>query len=170
MFVDVSMDMYAWHVDNQVSKHFDHEVTDDCIGNYMFLAEHNQYPLNHVLSSSCDRDFEERVGSTDDQDLITRELESHLFASKDAFMDEQLFYIDQPGFKDPVAALMESYNLDHLKISDFTSPTLLGEYGFSKDSLSLILYLSYYQMISDRDKVISVLKLLEWVLWKFSFT
>jgi hypothetical protein len=27
-------------------KYFEHEVTDDCIDNHMFLVEHYQYDLN----------------------------------------------------------------------------------------------------------------------------
>jgi hypothetical protein len=111
VFADVPMDRYAWQVDDQFSNHFDHEVTDDCLGNYMFLVDNDQYDLNPVLSSSCDHDFEERVVATNDQDLITRELESHLFARREAFMDEAFIdqYFSDLGFKDPVAALMESY-------------------------------------------------------------
>jgi len=44
----------------------------------------------------------------DDHELLTREQEGYLFASREAFMDEQLFCMDQHasdlGFKDPVAA------------------------------------------------------------------
>jgi hypothetical protein len=90
-------------------------------------------------------------------------------------MDEKLFSVDQYvsnlGFKDPVATLMESYVPDYLKISDFfNSLTLPGEYCFLKDFLSLLICFRYFLLISDRDKIISVLKLLEWLLWKFGFT
>jgi hypothetical protein len=149
VFADVSMDRYAWQVDNQFSNLFDHEVTDDCIGNYMFLVDNDQYDLNLVLSSSCDHDFEERVVATDDQDLITRGLEGYQFSSKEAVMDEQLFSMDQYvsdlGFKDPVAALMESYISNHLIISYFLSPTFTGEYGFLKIFLS---WLDMFQLLS----------------------
>jgi hypothetical protein len=75
------------------------------------------------------------------------------------------------GFEDPVAALLESYLSNSLKISDFIiSPALVGEYDFLKEFLSLLLYFCYYQLISGRDEIISVMKLLEWLLWKFSFT
>jgi hypothetical protein len=173
VFADFSMDRYACQVDDQFSNHFEHEVTDDCIDNYMFLVDHNQYVLNIVLSLSYDHYSEEGVVATDDQDLITRELEGYQFSSKEAFMDEVFMdqYVSDLGFKDPFAALMESYISDHLKISDFIySSTLPGEYCFLKDFLSLLLYFSYYLLISDRDKIISVLKLLEWLLWKSSFT
>jgi hypothetical protein len=71
-------------------------------------------------------------------------------------------YISDLVFKDPVAALMELYISDHPKISNFfNSPTFSGEYSFLKDSLSLLLNFSFYLLISDRDKVFSVLKLLE---------
>jgi hypothetical protein len=50
------------------------------------------------------------------------------------------FFLDQHvsdlGFKDPFAALLESYVSDFLKISDFIiSPIFMGEYGFLKEFL-----------------------------------
>ena len=113
VLADVSMDRYAWKVDDQFSNHFDHEVIDDCIGNYMFLANKYQYALNHVLSSSCDHHSEEKSVATDDQNLITRRLEGYQFSSKDVVMDEQWFFVDHHifylGFKDPFATLLGSY-------------------------------------------------------------
>jgi hypothetical protein len=77
--------------------------------------------------------------------------------AREAFMDEKLFYVDQHasdlGFKDPVAAYMESYVSDFLKISDcIISPIFMGEYGFLKEFMSLLLYLCYYSLISDIDE------------------
>jgi hypothetical protein len=77
VFADVPMDMYAWQVDDQFSNHFDHEVTDDCIGNFMFLVDHNPYDVNPILSLSYEHHSEEMIVTTDDQDLITRELQGH---------------------------------------------------------------------------------------------
>jgi hypothetical protein len=109
VFADFSMDRYACQAYDQFSNHVEHTVTDDCIDNYMFLADHNQYALNPTLSLSCDHYSEEGVVATDDQDLIIRELEGYQFSRKEAFMDEQLFSVDQYvsdlGFKDLVAAL-----------------------------------------------------------------
>jgi hypothetical protein len=115
------------------SNRLEHEVTKGCIDNYMFLANHNHYNLNLIFSLSYDHYSEEGVVSIDDQDLITRELEGYRFSSKEAVMDEQIFFVDQHvsdlGFKDPVSALMESYISYHLKVSYFIySSTLLGEY------------------------------------------
>jgi hypothetical protein len=123
---------------------------------------------------SRDHYFKEEVVSPDDQDLLMKEQEGYQFSSKEAFMDEHFFPEDQHvsdlGFKDSFAALLESSFSDFLKISDFISPAFTGEYGFLKDSLSLLVYLCFYLLISDRDKIISVLKLLEWLLWKSAFT
>jgi hypothetical protein len=158
VFVDVSMDRYACQVYDQFSNYFEHEVIKDCIDNYMFLADHNQYDLKNSFPLSYDHYSEEGVVATDDEDLITRELEDYHFSSKDAVMDEQLFFVEKHvsdlGFKDPIAALMKSYISDHLKISDFISPEFTGKYGFLKDFLSQLICLSYYLFISDRDNII----------------
>jgi len=54
----------------------------------MFLYDHNQYALTLVLSSYYDHYSEERVVATNDQNLITRELEGYQFSSKEVVMDE----------------------------------------------------------------------------------
>jgi hypothetical protein len=111
--------------------------------------------------------------ATDDQDLITRELESHLFASREAFMDEALIdqYVSDLGFKDLVVALMESYGSEYVKISDlFYSSSLPGESSFLKEFLSLLLHFRHHLLINGMDKIFLVLKLLEWMLWNSAFT
>ena len=86
-------------------------------------------------------------------------------------MDEQLFHVDKYSFKDSFEALLELDFSSHLKILDFISSlTLLGKYYFLKDFLSLMICFCYYLLTSDRDKIISVSKLLEWLLWKSVFT
>jgi hypothetical protein len=56
----------------------------------------------------------------------------------EAFMDQ---YVSDLGFKDPVAALMESYGSEYVKISDFFySSSLPGESCFLKEFLSLLLH------------------------------
>jgi hypothetical protein len=67
-----------------------------------------------MLPLSCDHHAEkEETAILYDQELLTREQEGYLFASKEAFMDEKLFFVDQHasdlGFKDPVGSYMESY-------------------------------------------------------------
>jgi hypothetical protein len=75
------------------------------------------------------------------------------------------------GFRDPVVSLMELYILDPLKISDFVySSVFTSEYSFLKVYLSLLISFSYFLLSNDRDKVISVLRLLQWLLWKFVYT
>jgi len=82
-------------------------------------------------------------------------------------------HVPDIGFKDPVATLLESYFLDFLKIPDFIiSQALVGEYDSLKELLSLLLllYFCYYLLINGIDGIILVMKLLEWLMWKFSFT
>jgi hypothetical protein len=56
-----------------------------------------------------------------------------------------------------VAAFMEFYISDNLKISDFLSSHMfLGEYGFLNEFLSLLLHFKHHLLISDRDEIISV--------------
>jgi hypothetical protein len=95
--------------------------------------------------------------------------------AEEQVMVEQEFFVDQHvfdlPFKDPVAAFMESYIPENPKISDFLSSHMfLGEYGFLNEFLSLLLHFRNHLLIGDRDKVLSVLKLLEWLLWKSTFT
>jgi hypothetical protein len=106
--------------------------------------------------------------------LLLKEQGGHLFLSKREFMQWQSFHLDQQvcdlGFEDPVALMLESYFLNSLKISDFIiSLAFEGEYGFPKN-LWLLLYLCCYPLISCRHVILSVVKLLSWLLWKFSFT
>jgi hypothetical protein len=75
------------------------------------------------------------------------------------------------GFEDPMATLLESYHSDYLKLSYFIiSLALVGEYDSLKEFLSLLLYLCYYLLISGINWIMSIMKLLEWLLWKFEFT
>jgi hypothetical protein len=70
VFADVSMDRYACQI-------LENEIVDDCIDNYMFVANHNPYDLNTVLSLSSEHYSEEEVVVIDDQDLIIIQLEGH---------------------------------------------------------------------------------------------
>ena len=75
------------------------------------------------------------------------------------------------GFKDPVEAFMDSYFSENLKISDFLRlPWFMGKYGFLKNFLSLLLHVKHHLLISDKDEISLVFKLLEWLLWKLAFT
>jgi hypothetical protein len=143
VFAYVSMDRYACQFHENFSNNFEDEIIDDCIDNYMFLADNDQYASNHVSLSFYENHYEERVVVMDNQDLIMRELESHQFSRRKIVMDEQVFSIDQYVsnfcFKDPVTVFMESYVSYHLKISNY-SPTLPGEFCFLDEFLSLLLY------------------------------
>jgi hypothetical protein len=79
--------------------------------------------------------------------------------------------VSDPSFKDPVAAFIESYISEKLKVSDFFSLHMFPiEFGFVNDFLSLLLHFKHQLLISKNDEIISVLKLLGWMLWKSSFT
>ena len=83
-------------------------------------------------------------------------------------MDQHVFDI---GFKDLMAAFMDSYFSENLKISDFLRlPWFMGKYGFLNEFLSLLLHFRHQLLISDKDEISSILKLLGWLLWKSTFT
>ena len=120
LFADIPMDRYAWKVDDQFSNHFINKVTDDCIGNFMFLVDHNPYDVRPFLSSSYEHHSEEMIVTTDDQDPITKELESPQFSSskivmakQEAAIDIQLFpeyqKVSDVSFKDPMVVFIEFY-------------------------------------------------------------
>jgi hypothetical protein len=95
--------------------------------------------------------------------------------SLETIMVEQEFSIDQHfsnlGFKDPVAVFMELYFSEGLKVSDFfNSPMFSREYDFRKEFLLWLLLSRHHLLISDKDEISSVLKLLGWLLWKSAFT
>ena len=118
----------------------------------------------------------------DDQTLIRRKKEGHQYsniaivtAEKEFSINMQLFpesqHIFYLGLKDLVAAFMESYISDNLKISDFLSlPVFPGKYGFLKKFLSLLLHVKHHLLINDKYEISSVFKLLGWLLWKSTFT
>jgi hypothetical protein len=92
---DFSIDRDACHVYDQFLKHFEHEVTNYCIDNYMFLVEHYQYDLESTVQLSCDHYFEEEKLSPDDQALLIKCEEGYLLSSKEECMHGKLFYVDQ---------------------------------------------------------------------------
>jgi hypothetical protein len=149
--------------------------TSDCIGNYMFLDDLNSYDFNIVLSSSPEQYSKEEVVVFDDHNLLSREPESHQSSSIEEVMVEQVFSLDQHvyelSFKDPMATFMESYISENLKFSDFLNSQMFpGGYGFLNKFLSLLLHFKHHLLIGGMDEIISVLKLLGWLLWKSSFT
>jgi hypothetical protein len=175
IFVDFSMDRNAYQSYDQVSDHFDHAVVVDCIDNYMFLAGPNYDALNLVVQLPCDHSYEEETATVDDQEFVSKEQGGHLFATRETFTKEQPSLLKKPKFyhviHDPIAIYMESYVSDFLKISNcIISPILTGKYGFMNDLMLLLLYFFYYSLISGIDEIISVIKLLEWLLWKSTFT
>jgi hypothetical protein len=173
-FAEYSKDRYACKFYDRFANQVEHVVTNDCIDNYMFLTDHNPCHLNIALSLSFEHYSEEEVVLIDDQDLITIELEGHQFSNKETVMIEQVFSMDHHvydlGFKDPVATFMESYISENLKFSDVRSSQMfLGGYGFLNEFLSLLLHFRRHLLIGGMDEIISVLKLLGWMLWKSTF-
>jgi hypothetical protein len=59
IFAEYSRDRYEPEVYDQFANQIEPMVTNDCIGNYMFLIDPNPYDENPVLLSSCDHCFEE---------------------------------------------------------------------------------------------------------------
>jgi hypothetical protein len=150
-------------------------ITHDCVDNYIFIVDQNLCYSNTALSSFSEHCSEEEVIVFDDQKAITKESESHKYSSKEAVIEIQLFpeekQVSDLSFKDPVAAFIESYFSEKLKVSDFFSLHMLsGEFGFVNGFLSFLSHLKHQLLISVNDEIISVLKFLGWLLWKSTFT
>jgi hypothetical protein len=182
VFAEYSRDRYACEAYDQFVNQEEPMMTDDCIINYMFSAEPNPCDGNLVLLSSCQHHSDNEIVVFDDHELISRGQEDDqsscrrtVMAEQEAVIDVQLFLEEQHVsyllYKDPVAAFMELHFSEGSKVSDFfNSPMFSGKYGFLKSSLSLWLHIQHHLLISNKDKISSVLKLLGWLLWKSSFT
>jgi hypothetical protein len=179
---EYSRDRYEFEFHDQFANQEEPMVTDNYIGNYMFSVDPNSYDVKPVLSSSFVHLSEEEVTIIDDQSLISKGQEDDqssyretIMAEQEVTMDMQLFPEEQHVsyflFKDPVAVFMDLYFSKNLKISDFLSlPVFLSKYDFLKSSLSLWLHVQLHLLISNKDKISSVFKLLGWLLWKSAFT
>jgi GAF domain-containing protein len=89
VFVEYSRDKHAYEAYDQFVNQEEPMMTDDCIGNYMFLTDPCSYDFNTVLSSSSANFSEEGVVTIDDQNLRSREQEGDHFSSKGTTMVEQ---------------------------------------------------------------------------------
>ena len=67
------MDQDVHHAYDQFPNHFEHALKDDCIDNYIFLVDHNQDALNHVIQLSYDLFYEEENVILDDQEFLMKE-------------------------------------------------------------------------------------------------
>jgi len=67
VFPDLSMDQDIDHSGVHFPNHFERELEDDCIDNYIIKDDHNQNILNHVIQSSYDDFCEEETVICDDQ-------------------------------------------------------------------------------------------------------
>ena len=150
-------------------------ITYDCIGNYIFLADHDLCHSNTSLSLTSEHYSEEEVIVFYDHKLITKEQESHQYSGRKAVIEVQLFHeyqqISDISFKDPVAAYIESYISENMKNSDFLILSVFpNDFGFVNNFLSLLLHFKHQVLMSDRDKFSSIFKFLELLLWKSTFT
>ena len=149
---------------------------EDCIRDYMFLANPFSCDGNPVLLSSCKHYSDKKIVVFDDHELILREPEDYSSSFREIVMVEQVSTIDEKHdfyilLEDPVASFMDIYFSKDLKISDFLSLSLfVGKYSFMNEFYSPFLHFKHQLWSSDRDKVSSFLKLLEWLLWKSTFT
>jgi len=109
------------------------------------------------------------------QELLLKEQGGHLFLNEREFMQWKPSLLDQQvfdlSFEDPVAIALEFYFSKNLKFSNFIiPPTFESKYDFQNNFLWLLICLFYYLFTNCRDEIISVMELLSWLLWKFSFT
>ena len=149
-----------------------YDKTNGCIDDFIFFT---QDVLQPIVQLPSDYFYEEEIVIFDNQELITRGQESHLFSNKGKSIYRQSFFLNQQasdhGFDDPVAAYMESYVSNLMKISDFSnSPVLRSECDSRKKFLSMLSFFYYFLLSSLLDEIISVIKMLEWLLWKSTFT
>jgi hypothetical protein len=182
IFAECLKDRYEPEVYNQFEIQVEPMITDDFMNNYIFPVDCYSHDLNIDVSSSSKHFSEEKIIMIDKQDLISREQKDDQFSSKGKVMEEheaainvQLFPEDQQVsdfcFKDPVAVFIECYISENLKASDFLNLSVFpSEFGFVNNFLSFLLHFKRRLLISVNDEIISVLKLLGWLLWKSTFT
>jgi hypothetical protein len=113
-----------------------------------------QIPMSVIQTSVPVEDIKQTVSSFETMKVTFHKLIRHCFQ-----------------FHDPVNEYIELHFSNALEHADliFLS-ACLGEYGFLDEFLSLLLHFKHQLLISDRDEVSSILKLLEWLLWKATFT
>lgn len=175
VFADGSMDKYACKVYDQFENQVEPMIIDDGIKKSIFYVDPYSYDSNITLSSSSEYFSEEKFIMIDDQDLILKEQKYDQSSGRETIINDQDFCIDQHVsdlcFKDPMAAFMECYISKNLKILDFlNSSPFRGKYGFVNELLSLLLQFKHQLLISEKDNIILVLKLLGSLLWKSAFT
>ena len=90
-----SRDRYSSKIYDQFAKRVEPMITNDCIDNYIFRADHNLCHSNTALSSSLEHFSEEEVIVFDDHKVITKEQEGHQFSGREAVIEVQQFPKDQ---------------------------------------------------------------------------
>jgi hypothetical protein len=98
MFSYFFMDKDVHHAYDHFPNHFEHAVKDNCIDNYIFIADHNHNVLTPTIQLSYDHFSEEETVTLDDQELILKEQATHIFLSKrecvqwkSSFLNQQVF-------------------------------------------------------------------------------
>jgi hypothetical protein len=81
ILVEYSRDRYESEVYDQFTNQIEPMITNDYIGNYIFLVDPNPYHVNHVMLSSCDHYSEE-------EDLKICEDEQFSFGQKPIEINE----------------------------------------------------------------------------------
>ena len=83
----------------------------------------------------------------------------------------EVHHVSKMCLKDPVAAFIESYVSGKMEFLDFLNLSVFPEdFAVVNNFLSLLLHFKHKILISKDDEIISVLKLIGWMLWKFAFT
>ena len=157
-------------------------VTNDYTVNYMFISDHTFCYSNHALSSSPERCSEEEAIVFNDHKESIKESENHKSFSKGIVMVRhepainiqflpEVQHVLEMCLKYEVAAFIESYVSGKMVFSNFLNLSVFPEdFGVVNNFLSLLLHFKHQILISKDDEIILVLKLIGWVLWKFSFT
>ena len=131
-------------------------ISHQPIGGYGVMKQlfNPQMPVSIIQSSIPTEDITQIVNKFETVKVTFHKLIRHCFQ-----------------FHDPLNEYIElhfSNTLEHAKLIFLSACP--GEYGFLNEFLSLLLHFKHHLLINGIDEIISVLKLLEWLLWKFSFT
>ena len=120
VYAEYSRHRYTCEVYDQFVNQEDPMISDDCIGNYMFLVYSNPYDVNLVSLSYCEHYSDEEIVVFDDHKLISKGQEDDqsswrgtVMAEQEAAIDVQLFpeeqHVSYLLFKNLVASFMELY-------------------------------------------------------------
>ena len=72
VFSKFSMDKNVHDAYDQIPNNFEHAVIDDCMDNYMFLADHSHNASSPAMQLSHDHFYEEEIIIHDYKELISK--------------------------------------------------------------------------------------------------